>query len=164
MARIMGASRVWLTEQPELIRIINVNIEANFGSSSSSSSSSSLSGLGGITTESLYWSRENAQRFRDVNGCPDFVVCCDCIYEPFWGDSYRALLDCMDLLCEEGGVGIISVERRNADGVDKFLELARGRMEVRHVMEDHHLKWHIYELRHHHDSSSHNGHNGHGDK
>jgi len=48
----------------------------------------------------------------------------------------------------EGSVGVISVERRNADGVDKFLELAKRRMDVRHVKEEKDLKWHIYELRH----------------
>jgi len=87
MARLIGASHVWLTEQPELMRIINLNIQHNFRQ------------MGGISASSLYWSRQNAEEFRRENGCPDFVVCGDCIYEPFWGESYRDLLDCFDVLC-----------------------------------------------------------------
>lgn len=46
-----------------------------------------------------------------------------------------------------GTLGIISVERRNADGVDDFLALARERMEVAEVQRDERRGWFIYELR-----------------
>jgi hypothetical protein len=51
---------------------------------------------------------------------------------------------------EEAGttcLGIISVERRNADGVDDFLALARETMEVAEVQRDEQRGWFIYELR-----------------
>ena len=113
----------------------------------------------------------------------DFAVCCDCIYAPFWGDSYKLLLASVLELDANflpppspsspsspssssssptpppeqqqegegagggGTLGIISVERRNADGVDAFLALARAAMEVVEVQRDEGRGWFIYELR-----------------
>lgn len=39
------------------------------------------------------------------------------------------------------------MERRNADGVDDFLALAREKMEVAEVQRDERRGWFIYELR-----------------
>lgn len=78
----------------------------------------------------------------------DLVVCCDCIYEPFWGDSYKALLDCVETLCaHDEALALISVERRNGDGVDKFVALAQERMELEMVQRDEDKGWQIYALR-----------------
>lgn len=56
----------------------------------------------------------------------DLVVCCDCIYEPFWGESWLWLLETVEeFVGEAGATGVVSVERRNADGVDKFLARAK---------------------------------------
>lgn len=46
-----------------------------------------------------------------------------------------------------GTLGIISVERRNADGVDDFLACARAAVEVAEVQRDERRGWFIYELR-----------------
>lgn len=46
-----------------------------------------------------------------------------------------------------GTLGIISVERRNADGVDDFLACARAAVEVEEVQRDERRGWFIYELR-----------------
>jgi len=39
----------------------------------------------------LWWSREAALDLLEQNEWPtvDFAVCCDCIYAPFWGESYK---------------------------------------------------------------------------
>ncbi|CAN0418369.1 unnamed protein product [Discosporangium mesarthrocarpum] len=63
---------------------------------------------------------------------PDWVLCADCVYEPLYGDSWKALARVLRKLCG-GGSGwnggrsgaaraLVAVERRNHDGVPDFLE------------------------------------------
>lgn len=51
------------------------------------------------------------------------VLNCDCIYEPLYGESWKSLVTVLETILERNPMAIVltSVERRRADGVDKFL-------------------------------------------
>lgn len=107
-----------LTEQAELMRIIRANIKENFGvetvgegglegaeevgeapasclpqpsPSSSADTSPPPAPSSSLFAAPLGWSREAARGFlgRAGWGRVDLAVCCDCIYAPFWGESYK---------------------------------------------------------------------------
>ena len=63
-------------------------------------------------------------------GCFDVIVCCDCVYVPLYGDSWKALLEAIDALAGPATDVLISLERRHVkdgdDGVDPFLEGMRA--------------------------------------
>lgn len=129
MASMLGAKEVILTEQPELIKFIKRNVRENAGL------------MGNVCAESLFWARENALKIRGESLPFDFVVCSDCIYEPFWGDSYKLLVDSIIALSDEHTVVLISLERRTADGVESFLAYAESQgLECRLVKESEPMK------------------------
>lgn len=124
MASMLKAKEVILTEQPELIKFIARNVRENANI------------MGNVRAESLFWGRENALKIRGQSPPFDFVVCSDCIYEPFWGDSYKLLVDSIIALSDEHTVVLISLERRTADGVESFLSYAESQgLECRLVKE-----------------------------
>ena len=52
-----------------------------------------------IRAVSFPWSRAGAEALkRDfcAGGCFDMIVCCDCVYVPLYGDSWKALLEAID--------------------------------------------------------------------
>ncbi|CAM9342863.1 unnamed protein product, partial [Phaeothamnion confervicola] len=51
----------------------------------------------------------------------DVLLCADCIYEPLYGQSWRALLRTICVAAGERTLVLVSVERRTADGVNNFL-------------------------------------------
>jgi hypothetical protein len=57
----------------------------------------------------------------------DIVLNCDCIFEPLYGTSYTALAHVLSWALQQNPQALVltSVERRNQDGVDTFLELLR---------------------------------------
>jgi hypothetical protein len=65
----------------------------------------------------------------------DVVLNCDCIYEPLYGESWKALLVCQEELLHLNphAVVITSCERRRADGVEKYLAAARASATIRTV-------------------------------
>jgi hypothetical protein len=65
----------------------------------------------------------------------DVVLNCDCIYEPLYGESWKALLACQEelLRLNPQAVVITSCERRRADGVEKYLAAARASATIRMV-------------------------------
>jgi hypothetical protein len=142
---LMGAE-VALTEQPELMRTISHNIATNFPASRRQGPGGHP--VGAIRALPLFWSEANTRAFREESGwdAADVMVCCDCIYEPFWGDSYKALLQTVVMMSHAKSVALISVERRNGDGVDKFEELARKVMRVQIAGLDAERKWCLYVL------------------
>jgi Lysine methyltransferase len=96
-----------------------------------------------ILAEALDWSEEGVQELNrktrakcalssaeqvdiDSSHFPwDIVLCCDCIFEPLYGaSSWQQLLICQLTLLQQNPdlIMICAVERRNHDGVDRYLE------------------------------------------
>lgn len=120
LAARLGARRVVLTEQDQLVRLLGLNIAANFGPEHRQ-----------ISCETLSWSAEGARallaaHFGRGHGL-QYVLCCDCVYELLYGESWRLLADALEVFCCEGGAtALVSLERRPpGDGVDDFLDKLR---------------------------------------
>ena len=62
-------------------------------------------------------------------------MCCDCVYVPLYGDSWKALLEAIDALAGPATDVLISLERRHVkdgdDGVDPFLDGMRAAQRLR---------------------------------
>lgn len=106
VAKAIGAGTVVLTEQQNLVDLLKRNVKAN-----------NLE----IECRELDWENrqgQTAQRY-------DVVLCCDCVYQPLYGDSYVYLAETIDEIAQSDV--FISVERRfvrdGTDGVDEFLAL-----------------------------------------
>ena len=118
LAKISGAKSVLLTEQEHLLPLLKKNIAHNFANDD------------GITACTLNWKEEDIQAWKKEHGTFDIILCCDCIYEPLYGESWKSLAHLMEIIMEEHTVGWLSVERRNYDGVDKFLEYLQKNTKV----------------------------------
>eukprot|EP00904_Undaria_pinnatifida_P005892 jgi/Undpi1/2432/HiC_scaffold_13.g05813.m1 len=140
IARLLGANVV-LTEQDELLSLLDRNLADNFKGV-----------LGeGIRYAALDWERKEdtdeilaslnpyaaAQPGRSCSSDniseegaagqrpptrQDFVLCADCVFEPLYGDSWKALAKVMGRLSDAGTTVLCSVERRGDDGVPRFLD------------------------------------------
>ena len=65
---------------------------------------------------SFPWSRAGAEILKNDfcdGGCFDVIVCCDCVYVPLYGDSWKALLEAIDALAGPATDVLISLERRH---------------------------------------------------
>ncbi|KAE9044796.1 hypothetical protein PF002_g4077 [Phytophthora fragariae] len=127
-ARVAGAKHVVLTEQDELLRLMHVNLAANaevLRLPGGRELGEDVDDKGTIVARSLSWgvqqTKEYLAQYPDEE--VDVVLSCDCIYEPLYGTSWRALAQTMELLCQANPkcVVLMGVERRNQDGIDKFL-------------------------------------------
>jgi predicted nicotinamide N-methyase len=117
--RLLGAGSVVLTEQAELVRLLRQNLASN-------AAALDLGDGGAIVAEELFWGEAAAAECGTTHGPFDFVVCCDCVYEPLYGQSWQPLADTLKVLCgRQGSLGLISLERRDQDGVDRFLARLR---------------------------------------
>ncbi|KAF0688495.1 Aste57867_19896 [Aphanomyces stellatus] len=114
VASLLGAKDVVITEQPELVPLLRTNIRRNFQTIDAGRS---------VAAAALSWDRAAATAFCDTFGTFDIVLSCDCIYQPLYGESWRALALTMDVLCHRNPacVVLVSVERRHEDGIDDFL-------------------------------------------
>ncbi|KAG2766150.1 hypothetical protein JG687_00004130 [Phytophthora cactorum] len=125
-ARVAGAKHVVLTEQDELLRLMHVNLAANADVLNLPSGEEDVDDKGGIVARSLSWGVQQTKEYlaQYPNEKVDVVLSCDCIYEPLYGTSWRALAQTMELLCLANPkcVVLMGVERRNQDGIDKFLD------------------------------------------
>ena len=117
----LGAKNVALTEQQSLVDLLTRNVAANFAPGED------------IRAVSFPWSRAGAEALKNDfcdGGCFDVIVCCDCVYVPLYGDSWKALLEAIDALAGPATDVLISLERRHVkdgdDGVDPFLEGMRA--------------------------------------
>jgi len=112
----LNASLVVLTEQENLVDLANRNVDNNFQDRSK------------IICRELDWSAERATDLRDdlLDGKPfDLIICCDCVYIPLYGDSWKYLVEAIDALGGPDSKILIAVERRfvrgATDGVDLFM-------------------------------------------
>lgn len=130
IARLLGG-HVILTDQDSLLKQLRCNIESNF------------KGDDRITAEALDWSREEVQKLLNNTGNNqgfDIVLNCDCVFEPLYGESWKLLVEVIDELLRVNPKSTIisSVERRNGDGIDKFLQAMRDSLHVTQVEEVYH--------------------------
>ena len=120
---MMHALRGWqvvLTDKDPLPKQLAANCKANFGDEYGKS----------IEACGLDWSRQGVKSFCALNNPSfiqsnfDVVLSCDCVYEPLYGLSWKLLVETMDelLRINPACVMITCLERRTADGVDRFLE------------------------------------------
>lgn len=117
----LGAN-VMLTEVEEVLELLERNVAANFGGD----------GPGSCKAAALRWEPIAAQALaRDAGGAFDLVLCCDCVFEPLYGESWRALVECLEVLCAgPETIVLISVTQRNHSGIDRFLARAAEQLQV----------------------------------
>jgi len=139
----LGGSVV-LTDQEEVMSQLEKNVEMNFTESytscthhdndyeSNDTENTSKNDRQKATIQALplNWSRPSLHKLLSQTTCTsptngfDIVLNCDCIYEPLYGKSWMYLAEVIDecLKINPKCVVLTSVERRNGDGVDKFLK------------------------------------------
>lgn len=120
----------YLSDQESIVSQLIHNVEHNFGSSNddndnknnnASATKSTTAATTTIRALPLTWSR-NDNLLHDIDF--SIVINCDCIYEPLYGDSWKLLAQVLETILQRNPNTLVltSVERRNTDGVDKFLE------------------------------------------
>jgi len=106
---LLGASKVILTEQPPLDELLERNVLK----------------IGGHSTVyevfNLDWRKEPPKETTQV----DLILISDCIYEGLYGDGWKNLAKIMAQLLGPSNKALNCVERRNSDGVDKFIEFCQ---------------------------------------
>lgn len=115
MVAALRGCRVVLTEQESLVGLLERNVAANFDSNIPA-------------CRELDWSREAARGIvAELGRTVDLVLCCDCVYVPLYGESFRLLAEAIDVLAGPESHVVLAVERRfvrgGTDGVDDFLHL-----------------------------------------
>jgi len=111
---------------------------------------------GCLEFQSLIWGRAGVHDLLSTGKpCPSLVLCCDCVYEPFFGDdSWKQLAETIaGVLCapqedvpsaesalQSERAGLLAVEHRmeGLDGVDDFLATLEGLgLRVHSALSDH---------------------------
>ena len=116
----------YLTDQESIVSQLVHNIQHNFGSNSADEFAAATGAeKSAIHALPLTWSKED-HLLHDIDF--SIVINCDCIYEPLYGESYKALAQVLETLLKRNPDALVltSVERRTADGVDKFVECMRA--------------------------------------
>jgi Lysine methyltransferase len=115
-----------LTDMGDLIPTVHENVRQAFPESIADDQRGARRGT--IEARELDWSVAGVHRLRDETGVSNFdvVLNCDCIFEPLYGDSWKHLLQCQVALLERNPSAYVltSVERRNYDGIEKYLQAA----------------------------------------
>ena len=114
---------VCLTDQESILSQLERNLQHNFPTSCTT-----------IRAQPLSWSKQDVSDLLKQEDY-DVVLNCDCVYEPLYGDSWKLLVECMDELLRRNPrtLMLTSVERRTADGVDKFIKKLRESPHVSNV-------------------------------
>ena len=113
--------RVVLTDKDPLAHQLRYNLEQLRGHMSELQ-------LEVMHAASLDWSAKGVRELVASMDLPkrgfDLVLNCDCIYEPLYGDSWKLLVECQEefLRLNPNAYVLTSVERRRADGVERYLE------------------------------------------
>ena len=105
-----------------------------------------------ISAHPLSWSRDGVHRLLEDSGYStgfDYVLNCDCVYEPLYGKSWELLVEVIDELLKINPKCFVisSVERRRADGIDSFVERMKSCEHVgnvEQVLRDDKLQLEIY--------------------
>ena len=146
----MGANVV-LTDQESIMSQLNKNIESNFSSSTAENNDTTNI----IQAKPLSWSRSAIQNLLSSLSTQqiqkfDFILNCDCVYEPLYGDSWKLLVEVLDDLfaSNPNAISLTSVERRAFDGIDDFLSTLNQCKHVHetnkvYIDEKHHIELYI---------------------
>jgi predicted nicotinamide N-methyase len=118
VSAVLGASEVALTEQPQLVPLLEKNLQRN-------SSFFSLDDLSvGVQPAAfaLSWGTVEAQAFLDARGGKRFdtILICDCVFEPLYGDSWKLLCETLFVLADFSTNVLIASERRSDDSIPEF--------------------------------------------
>ena len=115
--------RVVLTDKDELVEQLEHNLEQLRCRRQKMSFSAST-----LQAASLDWSAEGVRGLVASMGLSkrgfDVALNCDCVYEPLYGESWKLLVDCQEelLRLNPNAYVLTSVERRRADGVERYLD------------------------------------------
>jgi predicted nicotinamide N-methyase len=118
-----------VTDKSDLLVQLETNIQSNFENIEGAKIyARSLDWTAGGGVDALLQSLPEIDQF-------DVVLNCDCIYEPLYGQSWKALLACQEELfrLNPDTIMITSCERRRADGVDLYLAAAKASPVIRAV-------------------------------
>jgi Putative methyltransferase. len=119
---------VVLTDQESIMTQLVENAKSNFMNSYMNRPSEKETGnLGKLFVQPLTWSRKGVHTLLDSTGfCNgfDIVLNCDCVYEPLYGKSWELLVEVIDecLRVNPKCIVVTSAERRNADGIELFVQ------------------------------------------
>mmetsp|Transcript_4268 Transcript_4268/g.6248 ORF Transcript_4268/g.6248 Transcript_4268/m.6248 type:complete len:361 (-) Transcript_4268:379-1461(-) len=125
----MGGDVV-LSDQERIMSQLRENVRNNFqGSYVSSSLTNNEKQIPSprIHVQALDWSRLGFQELLSATNFDkgfDILLNCDCVYEPLYGKSWELLVEVIDecLKLNPKCCVVTSVERRNSDGIDDFVE------------------------------------------
>ena len=129
---------VVLTDQERIMAQMVQNARSNFTESfldTVDESERDTGTLGKIYAKPLSWSREGFHTLLESTGFHqgfDIVLNCDCVYEPLYGKSWELLVEVIDecLKVNPKCLVVTSVERRNADGINLFVERMKESVHV----------------------------------
>lgn len=134
---LLGGTVV-LTDQADILSQMEKNVLNNFPKTALSATATNevrveLEKMGPTVQASpLSWSHEDVlklleQTNRSSTGF-DIILNCDCVFEPLYGKSWQLLNETINTLLKVNpkSVVVTSVERRQDDGIDDFLEEMRG--------------------------------------
>jgi hypothetical protein len=113
-------TETYLTDQEEIMSQLETNVEDNFFADHAPARNEPRR----LHAKALNWSREALLEDPEFLSKGSFIVMnCDCVYEPLYGESWKLLADVLETVLElnPNTLVLTSVERRNADGVEKFL-------------------------------------------
>lgn len=114
---------VVLTDMGDLIPTVQENLNKAFPGLDSDTER--LVAPHTILARELDWSAKGVNKLIEETGLTsiDVVLCCDCIFEPLYGDSWKQLLQCQVSLMRANPRAYVltSVERRNFDGISDYL-------------------------------------------
>lgn len=122
---------VVLTDQESIMTQLVENAKSNFLNSFMNRPSEKETGnLGKLFVQPLTWSRKGFHTLLDSTGFYDgfdIVLNCDCVYEPLYGKSWELLVEVIDecLRVNPKCIVVTSAERRNADGIELFVQRMR---------------------------------------
>lgn len=125
----LGAQNVCLTDQDSIMSQLFKNIETNFPDTKETQ----------IKALPLNWSRDGIHDLLEKTGQRDsgfdIVLNCDCVYEPLYGKSWELLVEVMEecLRINPNTIMLTSVERRNFDGIDEFVQKLQDSPHVSNV-------------------------------
>mmetsp|Transcript_12293 Transcript_12293/g.18859 ORF Transcript_12293/g.18859 Transcript_12293/m.18859 type:complete len:262 (+) Transcript_12293:60-845(+) len=121
VAHELFQTKAYLTDQESIMSQLKKNVTTNFPSSAN------------IHALPLSWSEETSPLLQETKF--DIVINCDCVYEPLYGKSWKLLIHVLNHALEQNprAVVLISVERRNADGIDSFLSELESSPQVKEV-------------------------------
>ncbi|KAI2504214.1 lysine methyltransferase [Fragilaria crotonensis] len=110
----------YLSDQESIVSQLIHNVQHNFGSSNDDNDKNK-NATSTIRALPLTWSR-NDNLLHEIDF--SIVINCDCIYEPLYGDSWKLLAQVLETILQRNPNALVltSVERRNTDGVDTFLQ------------------------------------------